>query len=116
MCLVLAIPTLGICPGALASPTNLSSQDPQGLQDRSSPLRESSQEPDRGFHRSLFSASVQGRAWMLLLQPVLGREERSPLALVHLAEAAGRMRGHICPRLGVDIHPRRRGWWTPTAR
>lgn len=53
---------------------------------------------------------------MLLLQPVLGREERSLLALVHLAEAAGRTRGNICPWLGVDIHPRRRGRWTPTAR
>lgn len=31
---------------------------------------------------------------MLLLQPVLGREERSPLALVHLAEA-GRMRTRL---------------------
>lgn len=58
---------------------------------------------------------VQGRAWMLLLQPVLGRKERSPLALVHLAEAADRMRT-LCPWLRIGIHPRRRGRWTPMAR
>lgn len=44
---------------------------------------------------------------MLLLQPVLGREES--VGIGPPREAAGRMGGHVGPWLRVGVHPRRRG-------